>query len=84
MSNIPFGLIDSSQWMEVVLFIKGTSEQFLLLAMAAVGLTTTFDGIIKIGIAPFILGLFSAILIGGVSLTLINLFASDLISLLIF
>ncbi len=83
MGNIPFGLFDSSQWMELVLFIKETSEQLLLLAMAAVGLTTTFDGIIKIGIAPFILGLFSAILIGGVSLTLINLFASDLISLLI-
>ena len=81
MSDMPFGLIDSSHWNEMVIFIKNTAEQFLLLAMAAVGLTTTLNGVIKIGIAPFILGLFSAVLIGSVSIVIINLFASDLINI---
>ena len=81
MSDMPFGLIKSSHWIEIVMIIKGTAEKFLLLSMAAVGLTTTLSGVIKIGIAPFILGLFSAVLIGSVSLAIINLFASDLINI---
>jgi uncharacterized membrane protein YadS len=49
--------------------------------MAAVGLTSMLSGIIRIGPRPFILGLFAALLIGGVSLTLIVLFAAPLIEL---
>jgi uncharacterized membrane protein YdjX (TVP38/TMEM64 family) len=49
--------------------------------MAAVGLTSMLAGIIKIGFRPFALGLFAAVLIGGVSYTLISLFAADLIAL---
>jgi hypothetical protein len=37
-------------------------------------------GIIKIGMRPFALGLFAALLIGGVSLGLIDAFAQTLIS----
>jgi hypothetical protein len=39
-------------------------------------------GIVKIGLRPFVLGLFAALLIGGVSFVLITLFGADLISLI--
>jgi uncharacterized membrane protein YadS len=48
--------------------------------MAAVGLTSMFSGIRQIGARPFLLGLFAAALIGGVSLLLISIFAKPLIS----
>lgn len=83
MGDKPFGMLELSQWNEIVWFIKEAAERCLLLAMAAVGLTSMFTGIIKIGMRPFALGLFAAVLIGGVSFTLISLFAADLIALLI-
>ena len=79
----PFGIFNLSQWNEIISFIKETAERFLLLAMAAVGLTTMFAGIIKIGMRPFLLGFFAAALIGGISYVLISIFAVDLITLLI-
>jgi uncharacterized integral membrane protein (TIGR00698 family) len=79
----PFGILEPSQWTEIVSFTKEAAERCLLLAMAAVGLTSMFAGIIKIGMRPFALGLFAAVLIGGVSFALISLFAADLIALLV-
>jgi uncharacterized integral membrane protein (TIGR00698 family) len=79
----PFGILDLAEWREVVGIIRDTAERCLLVAMAAVGLTSMFAGIMKIGMRPFALGLFAAVLIGGVSFVLIYLFASDLIELLI-
>jgi uncharacterized integral membrane protein (TIGR00698 family) len=79
----PFGLLEPTEWQEIVAFLKESAEQCLLVAMAAVGLTSMFAGIIKIGMRPFALGLFAAVLIGGVSFGLISLFAADLIDLLV-
>ena len=79
----PFGILEPAQWIEIVTFTKDAAERCLLIAMAAVGLTSMFAGIIKIGMRPFALGLFAAVLIGGVSFLLISLFAADLISLLV-
>jgi uncharacterized integral membrane protein (TIGR00698 family) len=79
----PFGLLEPVQWKEIVAFLKESAERCLLVAMAAVGLTSMFAGIIKIGMRPFALGLFAAVLIGGVSFALISLFGSDLIALLV-
>jgi uncharacterized integral membrane protein (TIGR00698 family) len=78
-----FGILEPSKWQEIVAFIKEAAERCLLIAMAAVGLTSMLAGIIKIGFRPFALGLFAAVLIGGVSYTLISLFAADLIALLV-
>jgi len=78
----PFGLIEPALWTEIVTFLKDSAERCLLLAMAAVGLTSMFAGIIKIGVRPFALGLFAAVLIGGVSFALISMFGADLIALL--
>jgi uncharacterized integral membrane protein (TIGR00698 family) len=83
MGDKPFGLLQPAQWMEIVAFLKDSAERCLLVAMAAVGLTSMFAGIIKIGLRPFALGLFAAVLIGGVSFTLISLFGADLVALLV-
>jgi uncharacterized integral membrane protein (TIGR00698 family) len=81
MGERPFGFLDPALWDQFVAFTRGTAERFLLIAMAAVGLTSMLAGIIKIGPRPFILGLFAAFVIGGVSLTLIYAFADTLIEL---
>lgn len=83
MGDQAFGVLEPSTWQEIVGLIKEAAERCLLVAMAAVGLTSMFAGIIKIGVRPFALGLFAAVLIGGVSYTLISLFAADLIALLV-
>jgi uncharacterized membrane protein YadS len=75
----PFGLLQPAQWHETIDVLRGLAERCLLIAMAAVGLTSMLAGIIKIGLRPFVLGLFAALLIGGVSLGLISAFAQALI-----
>lgn len=78
----PFGVLEPSQWDIVVQFIRDAAERSLLIAMAAVGLTSMFAGIRSIGMRPFALGLFAALLIGGISFILISAFASKLMQFL--
>ena len=80
LSETPFGLINLNQWNELVLVIKSLAEKLLLIAMSAVGLTSFFRGMKDIGIRPFMLGLFAAILIGFISLISIAFFADDLLN----
>lgn len=75
----PFGIFTPDQWRTIVELIQATAESFLLIAMAAVGLTSVFVGLRSIGIRPFVLGLFAAILVGGVSLVLISIFAEAML-----
>ena len=75
----PFGILEPAQWNDAVRFIRNGAESCLLVAMAAVGLTSMFAGIKNIGMRPFLLGLFAAVLIGGVSLLMISLFAETFI-----
>ena len=77
----PFGLLEPAQWQEIVQFARNAAERCLLIAMAAIGLTSMFAGIRKIGMRPFALGLFAAVLVGGVSFVLIAVFAQRLINL---
>lgn len=77
----PFGFLDPEQWRNAVQFIRNTAENCLLVAMAAIGLTSMFAGLKKIGLRPFVLGLFAALLVGGVSLIMISSFADTLIAL---
>ena len=74
-----FGFLDASQWDAMIGIIRAMAERCLLIAMAAVGLTSMFAGIREIGLRPFALGLFAAALIGSVSLGLISVFARPLI-----
>ena len=57
------------------MFLREAAERCLLIAMAAVGLTSMFSGMRNIGLKPFALGLFAALLVGGVSFALISTFA---------
>lgn len=75
----PFGLLEPAQWDAAVAFLRLTAERCLLIAMAAVGLTSMFSGIRKIGPRPFVLGLFAALVVGGVSLLLISVFGDDVV-----
>ena len=78
----PFGIFEPTQWREIVQFTRDTAERCLLIAMAAIGLTSMFAGIRSIGLRPFALGLFAALLVGGVSFVLISAFAAKLMTLI--
>ena len=54
-------------------YTKETAEICLAVAMAAVGLGTSIMGLIRIGLKPLGVGLFSALLVGGVSAALITI-----------
>ena len=75
-----FGLLDAEAWGETIRFTRAAAERCLLIAMAAVGLTSMFAGMRDIGLRPFALGLFAAVLIGAVSLLTISLFAEPLMN----
>lgn len=66
-----FGVLSPEAWDTTVSFLRSSAEHFLLIAMAAVGLTSMFAGLREIGLRPFLLGLLAALLIGAVSLALI-------------
>lgn len=78
----PFGVLDAATWNAVTGFIRGAAEECLLVAMSAVGLTSAFAGMRSIGLKPFALALFAAVLVGAVSLIGIALFAEPLIALI--
>lgn len=68
-----FGVLPAEQWHEIVSMIKKLAEWCLAIAMAAVGLGTSIAGLLRIGLKPLGVGLFSAILVGLVSFSLISL-----------
>ena len=80
--ELAFGLLEQAQWEHVVMVVRDTAEHCLLIAMAAVGLTSMFSGMRDIGMRPFALGLFAAVLVGGVSFALIGAFAPSLMSMI--
>lgn len=80
--DLAFGILEPAQWNHVVLVIRDLAERCLLIAMAAVGLTSMFSGMRSIGLRPFVLGLFAALLVGGVSFALISAFAPRLMNMI--
>jgi uncharacterized integral membrane protein (TIGR00698 family) len=69
----PFGVLQPEQWATIVAFIKQVATYCLAIAMAAVGLGTSIKGLRTIGLKPLGVGLFSALLVGVVSYTLVSL-----------
>lgn len=67
------GLVRQEQWLIFVTHTKKAAEICLAVAMASVGLGTSFKEIQSIGVKPLAVGLFSALLVGGVSVLLISL-----------
>lgn len=74
-----FGFLDPDIWGQTVAFFRHAAETCLLLAMAAVGLQTSFAGLRQIGLRPFLFGLFAALVVGAVSLLLIAGFGSPVL-----
>ena len=72
MGDPAFGFLPVEQWQSIVGHVKEVAELFLAIAMAAVGLGTSIRGLVSIGFKPLVMGLIAALLVGGVSLTLIS------------
>ncbi len=68
-----FGLWDSATWKAIHSFIKNWAVNFMVLALAGVGLSTSFHILRGLGIKPFVVGLGAALMVGVVSLTMIFL-----------
>lgn len=63
-----FGLWDAAGWSALVSVIKTWAENFLAMAMAGVGLGTSFAQIRALGLRPFYAGLGAAVVVGALSL----------------
>ena len=70
--ELAFGMIPQETWQAIVGHTKDFAEVCLAVAMAAVGLGTSIKGLREIGMRPLAIGLFSALLVGGVSISLIK------------
>lgn len=76
-----FGFLDPDAWRRSVVFFRHAAETCLLVAMAGVGLQTSFAGLRRIGLRPFLFGLLAAVVVGAVSLLLIAGFGSAALNL---
>ena len=72
MGDMAFGVLTPEQWSTIVNMTKEVAELCLAVAMAAVGLGTSIRGLVTIGFKPLGVGLFSALVVGGVSVALIS------------
>jgi len=72
-SGEAFGLWDSAAWKHIHSFIKNWAVNFLVVALAGVGLSTRFRILKGLGIKPFIVGLCAALIVGVVSVITISL-----------
>jgi uncharacterized integral membrane protein (TIGR00698 family) len=71
-----FGLWNSAAWESIHRFVKVGAESLLVVALAGVGLNTSFEAFKGLGIRPLIAGLAAALAVGIVSYTAISLLAS--------
>jgi uncharacterized integral membrane protein (TIGR00698 family) len=68
-----FGLWGSGAWKGIYDFIKHWAVNFLVVALAGVGLNTSFRTLKGLGIKPFLVGLGAALTVGVVSFIAISL-----------
>lgn len=68
-----FGWLPSSSWSMIISTIKSWAEVLLVVALAGVGLSTSFRSIKALGIKPFIVGLGASLSVGIVSFLAITL-----------
>lgn len=75
-SGYAFGLWGASTWNDVHGFITDWAVNFMVIALAGVGLSTSFKMLKGLGIKPFIVGLGAALVVGVISvLAIISLSA---------
>ncbi len=65
--NTVFGVLSGDQWQAFVDAVKGVADMLLATAMAAVGLTTRFAGIRRIGLRPLGAAMLCALVVGMAS-----------------
>lgn len=70
-----FGLIPADAWQATIRIVTDLSGLLLLIAMAAVGMSTSLAGIRSIGYRPLLAGLSAAALVGVISIGLLQLTA---------
>jgi uncharacterized integral membrane protein (TIGR00698 family) len=68
-----FGLWDSAAWKGIYSFVKTWAGNFLVVALAGVGLSTNFRTFKGLGVKPFLVGLGAALVVGVVSFVAISL-----------
>ncbi len=67
-----FGLWDTATWDNIHGFIKDWAVNFMVIALAGVGLSTRFKMLKGLGIKPFIVGLGAALVVGVISVLAIT------------
>ena len=65
---------NTSNWNEIINFIKTCSKIFLTMAMAAIGLSTNLKDIKNMGHKPFVVGFVSMLTVGIVSILTIEIY----------
>ena len=74
-NGLALGFLDSESWKAFYSFGSSFGTTYMLgIAMAGVGLSTSFKSFQGMGLKPFYIGFIAAISVGIVSLTLISLF----------
>jgi len=73
---LAFGVVDRTAWTQFLHGAETLAAWCLAIAMAAIGLGTGLARIRRLGIKPFCVGLAAALLVGGVSATLLLVFAA--------
>jgi uncharacterized integral membrane protein (TIGR00698 family) len=73
MGDQPFGFLSHATWEAGVAWVSSTANWCLAVAMASVGLGTSFSKLSKLGLRPLAIGLVAAVLVGGVSFAMIQL-----------
>ena len=74
-SGAAFGIWGAETWDDIVHTIRTVAEYGLAMAMAAVGLGTSFNQLKGLGFKPFLVGIDAAVSVGAVSIVLVFLFA---------
>ena len=69
----PFGVLDRAEWQKFLHAMDWSSAWLLTVVMAAVGLSTGFAPLKRLGLRPFFVGLSAAMIVGAVSFGLIRL-----------
>jgi uncharacterized membrane protein YadS len=68
----PFGWLDAAVWQEWIAALSSGAHACLALAMAAVGLGTSFTKLRVLGVRPLAVGMAAALLVGFVGFVLIR------------
>jgi uncharacterized integral membrane protein (TIGR00698 family) len=68
----PFGLLSPDAWERIIRAASQVASWCLIVAMASVGLGTSFARLKNLGVKPLGVGLLAALLVGGVSVALVQ------------